>query len=404
MERWDVIVAGAGIAGLAAAEQLGKTGLKVLVLEARDRVGGRIFTLPGLTPEHGIELGAEFVHGKPPEFDEYLRSHGLSLRETDGQNYCFGRTGMHRCEGPETGIFDKLNRMSPPDFPDEPFEQSLATRFADSPPEEKEWARRFVQGFHAGDTSRISTHSIIIDGQAEEQTEGDRGFHVEGGYSKVVASLCRDLSDTVKVTTCAIVQSVSWGQDGVRVQAATNGNAHLEFAASALVLTLPAGVLQQQSRTPGAVEFVPPLAEKQRALASVVMGPVTRMVLQFNSIFWEDHPLDGHPNHAGPAFPVHRGLGLPHLLDREPASPSASGRVGRRAFGRLKARLHEAAGRDGSVESLGADSRYPGRRTTRPICQILLSRLAGRSIFTWSVQLCTHRRSGGPEGLCAAVA
>ena len=66
MEHWDVIVAGAGIAGLATAEHLGKADLKVLVLEARDRVGGRILTLPGLTPEHGLELGAEFVHGKPP--------------------------------------------------------------------------------------------------------------------------------------------------------------------------------------------------------------------------------------------------------------------------------------------------------------------------------------------------
>jgi monoamine oxidase len=183
--------------------------------------------------------------------------------------------------------------MSPTDFPDETFDRTLTTRFADSPPEEKEWARRFVQGFHAGDTSRISTHSIIIDGQAEEQTDGDLGFHVEGGYSKVVASLCRDLSDTVKVTTCAIVQFVSWGQDGVRVRATVGGNELVEFAASALVLTLPVGVLQQPSHAPGAVEFDPPLAEKQKALASVVMGPVTRMVLQFNSLFWEEHHLMG---------------------------------------------------------------------------------------------------------------
>jgi monoamine oxidase len=68
MQTWDVIVAGAGIAGLAAAERLGQAGLKVLVLEARDRIGGRILTLPGLTPEHGIELGAEFVDGKPKKF------------------------------------------------------------------------------------------------------------------------------------------------------------------------------------------------------------------------------------------------------------------------------------------------------------------------------------------------
>jgi monoamine oxidase len=293
METWDVIVAGAGIAGLAAAEQLGKAGLKVLVLEARDRVGGRILTLPGLIPEHGIELGAEFVHGKPPEFDEYLSKHGLRLLETNGQSHCSGKSGLEPCEGLDSGILDRLNKMSLADFPDESFEQTLAARFADFPQEEKDWARRFVQGFHAGDPSRISTHSIMIDGNAEEQTDGDRAFHVVGGYSKVVDTLCRELSDTVRVTTNAAVRSVNWGQENVRVQAAIGETENFEAAARALVLTLPVGVLQQQSRSPGAVEFNPPLAEKQSALASIAMGSAVRIVLQFNSIFWEDHQLMG---------------------------------------------------------------------------------------------------------------
>src|ERR1700722_9189119 len=130
MEAWDVIVAGAGVAGLTAAEQLGKAGLKVLVLEARDRVGGRILTLPGLTPEHGIELGAEFVHGKPPEFDKYIRTHGLRLREADGQSYCSGKSDLERCEGLDFGILDERTRMRATALPDGPFEQALATRFA----------------------------------------------------------------------------------------------------------------------------------------------------------------------------------------------------------------------------------------------------------------------------------
>jgi monoamine oxidase len=291
METWDVIVAGAGVAGLTAAEQLGKAGLKVLVLEARDRVGGRISTLPGLTSEHGIELGAEFVHGKPPELDRYLHTHGLRLREADGQSYCSGNTSPERCEGLDFGILDKLNQMSPTDFPDETFEQTLATRFAGFSEEKKEWASRFVQGFHAADPSRISTHSIMIDGKAEEQTEGDRAFHVVGGYSKVVETLCRNLSSTVKVTIKAAVQSVNWKQGGVRVQAAIGGNDCFEYAARALVISLPVGVLQQGPGSAGAVEFDPALDEKQNALASVAMGPVVRMVLQFNSIFWEDSQL-----------------------------------------------------------------------------------------------------------------
>jgi hypothetical protein len=93
MERWDVLVVGAGIAGLVSAERLGRAGLKVLVLEARDRIGGRILSLPSLVPEHAIELGAEFVHGKPPAFDRYLQDHGIQLRETGGQNFARVRMG-----------------------------------------------------------------------------------------------------------------------------------------------------------------------------------------------------------------------------------------------------------------------------------------------------------------------
>ena len=61
----DVLVLGAGVAGLAAAQELSQAGLRVIVIEARDRLGGRIFTQH--VPGHPlpIELGAEFIHGRP---------------------------------------------------------------------------------------------------------------------------------------------------------------------------------------------------------------------------------------------------------------------------------------------------------------------------------------------------
>jgi len=67
-ETADVLVLGAGVAGLAAAQELSQVGLRVIVLEARDRVGGRIFTQQVAGYPLPIELGAEFIHGRPPEF------------------------------------------------------------------------------------------------------------------------------------------------------------------------------------------------------------------------------------------------------------------------------------------------------------------------------------------------
>jgi monoamine oxidase len=294
MDRWDVIVAGAGIAGLAAAAELGKVGLQVLVLEARDRVGGRILTVQEFTPELAIELGAEFIHGKPRLFDDYLNAHGLKYYETTGENYCLEEGHLEDCDEPSSGIFEELYKLDPEEFPDETFDETLQTRFAEAPRDEIEWARRFVQGFHAADSSRISTHSLIIDGRAEEETEGDRAFHVVGGYVRVIESLRRELAENVSIRTDTIIESVQWGEEPLQIRARTAQGVPIEFAASKLVITLPLGVLQQRPPAPGAVEFDPPLAEKADALSSVAMGPVVRLVLQFDSLFWEDRAITGH--------------------------------------------------------------------------------------------------------------
>ena len=63
----DVLILGAGVAGLSAAVELARAGLHVEIIEARDRMGGRVFTQHDPTLNHPIELGAEFVHGMPPE-------------------------------------------------------------------------------------------------------------------------------------------------------------------------------------------------------------------------------------------------------------------------------------------------------------------------------------------------
>jgi monoamine oxidase len=73
----DVLIIGAGVAGLAASRELSRAGLKNIILEARDRIGGRINTHYDLWP---IELGAEFVHGKPPEVLQIAERAHLKLQ------------------------------------------------------------------------------------------------------------------------------------------------------------------------------------------------------------------------------------------------------------------------------------------------------------------------------------
>ena len=75
-DRRHVVVIGGGIAGLAAAAKLGARGIPVIILEARDRVGGRIFTLQDPGSDFALELGAEFIHGFPPEIWQPLQNAG----------------------------------------------------------------------------------------------------------------------------------------------------------------------------------------------------------------------------------------------------------------------------------------------------------------------------------------
>jgi monoamine oxidase len=78
LEEADIVIVGAGAAGLAAARELSAAELNVVVLEARDRIGGRINTHFDQFP---IELGAEFVHGKPPETLKIVERAKLSLQQ-----------------------------------------------------------------------------------------------------------------------------------------------------------------------------------------------------------------------------------------------------------------------------------------------------------------------------------
>src|SRR6201996_8913975 len=74
---FDVVIVGAGAAGLAALRDLDRAGCKVLCLEARDRIGGRVYTVCDPLSRIPVELGAEFIHGRSAEIWDMIHSHGL---------------------------------------------------------------------------------------------------------------------------------------------------------------------------------------------------------------------------------------------------------------------------------------------------------------------------------------
>src|SRR5215472_14398219 len=108
MAHFDVLVIGAGAAGLAAARTLSEQGLSLAILEARDRIGGRIHTIRPPGSSLPVELGAEFVHGRPPQIFEIARAAGLTLYERGG-NFWFSAGGhLSRAEDDDNDGLDTL--------------------------------------------------------------------------------------------------------------------------------------------------------------------------------------------------------------------------------------------------------------------------------------------------------
>src|SRR6202041_3112723 len=164
----DVVVIGAGMAGLTAARALAEAGLKVLVVEAQDRIGGRILTRH--IGEEAIELGAEFIHGRPPELWALIDEAGLETYERGGAQVCFDHGALGDCGSEMDDMFAPLEKLKDFDGADVSFAEYLDREQA--PVEKRGRMIGFVEGFNAADHRDVSAASLGAQQKAEDATEG----------------------------------------------------------------------------------------------------------------------------------------------------------------------------------------------------------------------------------------
>lgn len=305
---------GAGAAGLAAAQALTAADRQVTLLEARDRIGGRIFTHPDSTPEAAIELGAEFVHGRAPEIFNLGAKAGLEFQELRGSFWYTQGARLCRDQFPSerSRVFERVEKYRGPDLS---FRRFLDEYCADIAAQEKLWATAYVEGFHAANAELISLRSIVEDEKAEEEIEGDRQFRLAHGYGGLVEAL----RGAIDPALCdwqlgERVRAVRWRAGRVEIESvrAASGAVSIHRGKCALI-TLPLSVLQLRPPSPGAVRFVPGLEMKQPALSRLAMGAAVHLTLVFGEAFWRDAALPGAP----------RGLDdLLFLFSDHPAFPT----------------------------------------------------------------------------------
>jgi len=316
----DVIILGAGAAGLSAAVDLVQTGLKVTILEARDRIGGRIFTKHDPVCNAPVELGAEFIHGRPPAIWKLLRKHHIRARELKGEQWCVQEGEVCKCD-----LFSKVDKILEKldgHGPDQSFLEFLercCPNSANDPKlqDAKAWARRYVTGFHAADPVLISVHSLVQGLLADEKIDGDRPFRMKGGYQALIEIYHRQLQRAdVPIEISTRAQIVRWNRTQVEVVALDEANEVFTFRAPQVLITLPLGVLQANPDDNGALRFLPELpAAKLQALDQLAMGKVIRLSLRFRGRFWEKL----RPSHSTKSKTLSR---LQFLLSQEDWFPT----------------------------------------------------------------------------------
>jgi monoamine oxidase len=289
---WDVVIIGAGVSGLSAASELRKSGLSLLILEARDRVGGRAYTRNEPDLSAPIELGAEFIHGRVPETFELLHEVGKAALDTSGAHWTL-RDGklVQNTEDLFGEIQNALQRSKVLQQPDISFQSWLeASDQYGLSAEAAQMARTFVEGFDAADPARVSAHFVAKEWGAGGMLDSPQ-FRPLGGYSSVLAALAGSLDrENMRLQLQTVVKEIRWQRGAVEIEA-THFNEPLSIKATCAIVTLPLGVLQAPVDAPGAVRFTPGLDSKRRALEGLAFGPVLKLSLRFRRAFWEE--LDG---------------------------------------------------------------------------------------------------------------
>jgi monoamine oxidase len=305
--NYDVIIIGAGAAGLAAATELAPSGLKVLALEARDRIGGRVWTRneAGLPPP--VELGPEFIHGQPPVTFALMRRAGIAAVDAPIVRTAF-RNG--RLTPRTNDAADEVRRFLRKHAAalarkDTSFDAFLTRAAKELSDEAVVFARMRAQGYEAAEPSRLSARAIAEEwGSEGPPNEGH--LRPAGGYGALLDSLAGALGDSVQLRLRSAVRAVRWKRGAVEVEATSTSrqpraggrqtgnekrarrNERFVVTAPRAIITLPLGVLQARPGTRGAVRFSPALASKRRALKGLVAGTVIKVPMLFRAAFWEE--------------------------------------------------------------------------------------------------------------------
>ena len=289
MPKLDVAIIGAGAAGIAAARALHEQGVRFVVLEARERIGGRVWTHRDANTPVPIELGAEFIHGSAPDIEKTLDQAHLPVTDIAGRRWLVSGQRWTPLDDFWDRLYRVMHLLDNGSKPDRSFQAFLDTRPGGRRlARDRQLARQFVEGFHAADPRLISASALAESGTPGEEVRETRLAHIVDGYDRLIEWLAAPLADRIRLG--AVVTRVQWAKGNARAEVRhADGRNRFEVDARTVLVTVPAGVLQAAAGEVGAIEFEPDLGPVKRgALDSVVSGSVVRVALHLRERVWAD--------------------------------------------------------------------------------------------------------------------
>lgn len=283
----DVVVIGAGLAGLAAAREAAANGHTVAVLEARDRIGGRVWTTHDRGHTHPIEFGAEWIGNSGP-VRELLEAHGASLFHADGNHWIRTPHGVQQMDELEdvTGpILDRLRALVSRRPDDLSLREALELCCADVSQNDRRTFTGYIEGFHAADPSLVSTRWLL---EVESSQSADASMiRCDDGNRLIAESIARSLGLRVSLLLGHVVTQVRWSRGNVTVEA-RNADGSMSVRARKVIVTVPLALLAAPPDEQGAIAFDPPLHRLHDALSTMQTGHVMRLTFVFRHAFWMD--------------------------------------------------------------------------------------------------------------------
>jgi monoamine oxidase len=240
-EPVDVIVIGGGVSGLAAALELSKRRCRVVLLEARPRLGGRIDTQRPPAWPAPVEMGAEFIHVGNPDLWHLMKRAGAMPRRLPDRHWLARGGSLRKIPDLDKSLGSVTRHITHAKAANLSFAEYFARYPARVRPDAWMLARGFVEGFEAAPLDQISARSL-----AGEAMDDQHQFIVPGGYDQVIARLVNDCASAgVRILREMVVRSVTWRKGSVTVRARdlVSGTTR-QFAARASVVSLPLGVLK----------------------------------------------------------------------------------------------------------------------------------------------------------------